>query len=118
MDRFPHMAATQTNLEAPFAGAELDRGLAESFTRYLVRRPKNRVGAESTTCRYLRDLSAVFNNHSGRDLEKQVRNHFFAIAKVELTPKYGLEVAPKRKDILDPSGSLMLKHTKFHQVRQ
>jgi len=92
-----------------------NRGLAESFAKYLVRRPKNRVGAESTVRRYLRDLSAVFNKYSGRDLEERVRNHFFTVAKVEITPKFGLRVEPKRKDVLNPTGFTYLAH--FSWVR-
>ncbi|KAK0624756.1 hypothetical protein B0T17DRAFT_492026, partial [Bombardia bombarda] len=92
-----------------------NRGLAEPFAKYLVRRPGNRVGAESTVRRYLRDLSAVFNKYSGADLEERVRNHFFTIAKVEITPKFGLRVEPKRKDVLNPSGFTYLAH--FSWVR-
>jgi len=87
-----------------------NRGLAESFAKYLVRRPKNRVGAKSTVCRYLRDLSAVFNKYSGKGLKERVQDYFLTFAKVEITRKFGLRVEPKRKEALNPSGFTCIAH--------
>jgi hypothetical protein len=92
-----------------------NKGLAEAFARFLMRREKSRIGAESTIRLYLRQLSAVFRKYTGTTLDKRVRDHFVAVAKCEITPKFGLRVEPKRKDTLDPRGFTYLAH--FRWVR-
>ena len=92
-----------------------NKGLAESFARYLMRRPKARVTTESTIRLYLRQLSAVFKKYTGGELEVRVRDHFVHVAKQELRHKFGLRREPKRKNVLDPSGFTYLAH--FSWVR-
>src|SRR5437667_12800673 len=42
-----------------------NKGLAEAFARYLMRRDKSRIGTVSTIRLYLRELSAVFLKYNG-----------------------------------------------------
>ncbi len=92
-----------------------NRGLAESFARFCMRRDKSRISSESTIRLYLRQLSALFKKYAGQDLEDKVRDHFLAVAKREITVLFGLRVEPKRKRVLSPSGFTYLAH--FSWVR-
>ncbi|KAJ2893428.1 hypothetical protein MKZ38_008686 [Zalerion maritima] len=92
-----------------------NRGLAELFARYLMRREKSRIGALSTIRVYLRELSAVYRRYTDAEFAKQLRNHFVAVAKIEITPKFGLRVEPKHKKVLNPAGFTYLAY--FRWVR-
>lgn len=92
-----------------------NKGLAESFARYLMRRPGARIGALSTIRLYLRQLSAVFKKFTGRVLDQRVRDHFVQICVLEIKPKFGLRAEPKRKNVLHPSAFTYLTH--FRWVR-
>jgi hypothetical protein len=80
-----------------------------------MRREKSRIGSESTIRVYLRQLSAVFRKYTGTELDKRLRDHFVSVAKLEITPKFGLRVEPKHKEVLDPRGFTYLSH--FRWVR-
>lgn len=92
-----------------------NRGLAEAFARYLMRREKSRIGAVSTIRLYLRQLSAIYRKYTGEHLESRLRGHFVAVAKLEHARLFGLRQEPKHKKVLDPSGFTYLAH--FHWVR-
>lgn len=92
-----------------------NKGLPEAFARYLMRRPKARIRTESTIREYLRQLSAAYHKYTGHELEERLRDHFVAVARLEITPKFGLRVEPKAKRVLDPSGFTYLAH--FRWVR-
>jgi hypothetical protein len=81
-----------------------NKGLAEAFAwYYLIRREKSRIGA------------AVFRKYTATELDKRLRDHFVLVAKVEITPMFGLRVEPKQKEVLDPRGFTYLAH--FRWVR-
>ncbi len=87
-----------------------NRGLAESFARFCMRRKKARIGATSTIRQYLRQLSALFKKYTGRVLEENVRAHFLAVAKQEITRQFGLRVEPKPKKVLGPAAFTYLAY--------
>ncbi|KAH8747986.1 hypothetical protein F5883DRAFT_697821 [Diaporthe sp. PMI_573] len=87
-----------------------NRGLAEAFARFLMRRENSRIGALSTICLYLRQLSAIYRKYTGETLELRLRDHFVAIAKAEHARLFGLRREPKHKKALDPSGFTYLAH--------
>lgn len=80
-----------------------------------MRREKSRIGALSTIRVYLRELSAVYRRYTDVELDKKLRNHFVAIAKLEITPKFGLRVEPKHKKVLNLAGFIYLAY--FRWVR-
>lgn len=92
-----------------------NKGLAEAFARYLMRREKTRISSVSTIRIYLRQLSAVFRKYTGTELEKRLRDHFVSVAKLEIARKFGLRVEPKHKDVLGPQGFTYLAY--FRWVR-
>ncbi|TPX11403.1 uncharacterized protein E0L32_007822 [Thyridium curvatum] len=95
-----------------------ERGIVDAFARWFVRREGSRVTAESSARRYLRDLSALFFRYQGFELEKRLRDHMRQIAKVELTPLFGLRVEPKHKNILGPRGFTYLVHFTWVRSRR
>ncbi|KAK8106641.1 hypothetical protein PG999_010000 [Apiospora kogelbergensis] len=92
-----------------------NRGLGESFCRYLMRRKKSAIGTLSTIRLYLRQLSAVYWKYTGAELEKRFKDHIVLILKLEIAPKFGLRVEPKHKKVLNPAGFTYLAH--FRWVR-
>ncbi|KAI1291664.1 hypothetical protein F5Y03DRAFT_388333 [Xylaria venustula] len=95
-----------------------NRGLAEAFARYLMRREKSRIGALSTIRLYLRQLSAIYRKYTGEHLESRLRDHFVAVAKLEHARLFGLRQEPKHKKVLDPSGFTYLAHFRWVRDRK
>ena len=70
-----------------------------------MRRDGSRISSLVTIRLYLRELSAVYPKYTGTHLDKQVRDHFLANAKLEIAPKFRLRVEPNRKNHLGPEAS-------------
>ncbi|KAF2179594.1 hypothetical protein K469DRAFT_693963 [Zopfia rhizophila CBS 207.26] len=107
--------ARRTSLEVLKTLSWDNRGLAEAFAQYLMRREKSRIGTLSTIRLYLRQLSAVYRKYTGEHLESRLRDHFVAVAKLKITRLFGLRQEPKHKKVLNPSGFTYLAH--FRWVR-
>ncbi|RYP81495.1 hypothetical protein DL769_001966 [Monosporascus sp. CRB-8-3] len=95
-----------------------NRGLAEEFARFLMRREKSRIGALSTIRLYLQQLSAIHRKYTGEALELRLRDHFMAIVKAEHERLFGLRRGPKHKKVLDPSGFTYLAHFRWVRDRK
>lgn len=87
-----------------------NRGLAEAFARFLMRRENSRIGALGTIRQYLRQLSQIYRKYTGETLELRLRDHFVAVAKAEYVRLFGLRREPKHKNVLDPSGFTYLAY--------
>ncbi|KAI1097827.1 hypothetical protein F4804DRAFT_326461 [Jackrogersella minutella] len=80
-----------------------------------MRRDKSRIAALNTLRQYLRRLYMIYRKYTGKDLERRLRDHLLAVAKLEHTRLFGLRIESKHKKVLDPSGFTYLAH--FRWVR-
>jgi len=87
-----------------------NRGLVDAFLRYLMRREKSRIRSLGAVRVYLRQLWQLHRKYTGNHLSKQLRDHALSVAKLEIVPKFGLRVEPKRKNHLGPGGFTYLAH--------
>ena len=82
-----------------------NKGLAEAFVRYVIRTSHNRrigakINAESTMRVYLRELWQLYgySKHTSEYLDSRVRVHLLAVARSEITPKFGLRREPETQE--------------------
>lgn len=55
-----------------------EKGLGESFLRYLIRDPNGRgITTENTIRLYQRGLNALFHKYTGRPLDEATKSHFY-----------------------------------------
>ncbi|KND87270.1 hypothetical protein TOPH_08097 [Tolypocladium ophioglossoides CBS 100239] len=93
-----------------------EKGLGESFFRYLMRDPNGRgIPSEKTIRLYPRGLSALFHKYTGRHLDEATKNHFYQVAVSEITPYYGLRRTPKPSPPMGPE--FFIQHIHFLWVR-
>jgi hypothetical protein len=95
-----------------------EKGIADAFARWFMRRNGARIRSLGTPRRYLRDLSALYFRFQGSELDERVRGHMLQTAKQELAPKFGLRTEPKRKKILGPRGFTYLVHYTWVRSRK
>jgi len=92
-----------------------NRGTVDGFLRYVMRRRRARIGTLSAVRVYLRELWALYCKYTGDCLSEKLKNHALSVAKLEIAPKFGLRVEPKKKNHLGPGGFTYLAH--FRWVR-
>ena len=59
---------------------------------------------------YLREL---YNKHTSEYLDSRVRVHLLAVARSEITPKFGLRREPKRKNVIGPHAFIYLAYFRW-----
>ena len=95
-----------------------EKGIADAFAWWFMRRKGSRITSLVTPSRHLRDLSALRFRFQGSELDDRVRDHMLRIVKQELAPKFGLRTEPKRKNILGPRGFTYLVHFTWVRSRK
>ncbi len=95
-----------------------EKGIADAFALWFMRRRGARIRSLAIPRRYLRDLSALYFRFQGSELDERVRGHMLQTAKQELAPKFGLRTEPKRKNILGPRGFTYLGHFTYFRSRK
>ncbi|OAA68466.1 FluG domain-containing protein [Niveomyces insectorum RCEF 264] len=88
-----------------------DKGLIDSFIRYLVKNDGSKIKTRSTVDQYMRQLYAVYRKYTGQDIDERFYKH----VKATIAKYTHLQTEQSEKHFIGPDAFLYLAH--FRWVR-